>query len=184
MRSCTRPNICRRQFHWNDYSDHGYIEAIEYLQEIREAGAITELGLCGGFLADKWLGSPDPDDEYESLTPSQRKYLDVIKTAWGTWSLFQSLLQVLKTIGDRRGERSISNIATRWVLDHDFVGCVIVGSRLGLSEHVADNDRVYGFRLSPEDKAAIEGVLVRSNGRKMIWTLGDCGAEYRAQEDK
>jgi aryl-alcohol dehydrogenase-like predicted oxidoreductase len=50
----------------------------------------------------------------------------MIVKAWGSWELFQSLLSVLRTIGDRHG-KSIANIATRWVLDHPFVGAVIIG---------------------------------------------------------
>ena len=50
----------------------------------------------------------------------------MIVQAWGTWDLFQLLLTVLRTIGDRHG-RSIANVATRWVLDHPFVGAVIIG---------------------------------------------------------
>jgi aryl-alcohol dehydrogenase-like predicted oxidoreductase len=48
--------------------------------------------------------------------------------AWGDWELFQSLLATLRTIGDRQSGRSIANIATRWVLDHEFVGAVLIGS--------------------------------------------------------
>ncbi|TFK64864.1 Aldo/keto reductase [Pluteus cervinus] len=135
--------------------------------------------LCGGFLADKWLGTPEPDLYQGNLTPSQRKYLDMIVKAWGTWTLFQQLLSVLRVIGDRHGGRSIANVATRWVLDHHFVGAVIIGARLGLSEHPDDNQRVFGFRLTPEDNAAIESVLEHSNGRMIITSIGDCGAEYR-----
>ena len=45
---------------------------------------------------------------------------------WGTWELFQSLLQVLRKIGDRHNV-TVANVATRWVLDHSFVGAVIIG---------------------------------------------------------
>lgn len=55
------------------------------------------------------------------------QYLDVIVKAWGTWALFQTLLAVLREIGNRHG-RSIANIATRWVLDHSVVGAVIIGT--------------------------------------------------------
>ena len=55
------------------------------------------------------------------------QYLDIIITAWGTWELFQSLLKLLRKIGDRHGV-TVSNIATRWVLDHLFVGAVIIGT--------------------------------------------------------
>ncbi|KAF5378558.1 hypothetical protein D9615_007030 [Tricholomella constricta] len=162
--------------------------------------------LCGGFLADKWLGQPEPDLYSGNLTPSQRKYLDMIVKAWGTWSLFQSLLLTLRAIGDRHGGLSIANIATRWVLDHPAVGAVIVGAslrtlsfisktppsshtppqsarppgaRLGLSEHPDDNHRAFGFRLTDRDNADIEAVLAHSNGRTIITSIGDCGAEYR-----
>jgi len=67
----------------------------------------------------------------------------------------------------------------RWVLDHSFVGAVIIGTRLGISEHIQDNERVYGFRLSDDDNATLEAVLNRSNGRRLITTIGCCGAEYR-----
>jgi len=140
---------------------------------------LTYGSLCGGFLGDKWLGEPEPDAYTETMTPSQRKYLDVILTAWGGWALFQALLSVLRTIGDQHGGLSIANIATRWVLDHPFVGAVIIGARLGVSEHTKDNHHVFGFHLSKEDNDLIESVLERSNGRKLIHTIGDCGAEYR-----
>lgn len=52
----------------------------------------------------------------------------MIVKVWGTWDLFQSLLSTLRIIGDRHGGLSIANIATRWVLDHPFVGAVIIGS--------------------------------------------------------
>lgn len=51
----------------------------------------------------------------------------MIKNAWGNWELFQSLLVILRRIGDRHGKLSIANIATRWVLDQPAVGAVIVG---------------------------------------------------------
>jgi aryl-alcohol dehydrogenase-like predicted oxidoreductase len=51
----------------------------------------------------------------------------MIVRAWGSWELFQSLLAVLRIIGDHHGGLSIANIATRWVLDHPFVGAVIIG---------------------------------------------------------
>ncbi|KAF8837521.1 Aldo/keto reductase [Paxillus ammoniavirescens] len=222
------------QFHWQDYSDKGYLTALQVLQDLRQEGLVSAVGLCnfdaihtdeicthfgqgfivsnqvqfslidtrpldgmahvcqehnvklltygtlcGGFLTDKWFQQPEPDPYSGNLTPSQRKYLDVILKAWGDWALFQSLLAVLRDIGGRHGGRSIANIAIRWVLDHPFVGAVIIGARLGLSEHPDDNQRAYGFTLNEEDNTAIEAVLDQSKGRRMITTVGDCGAEYR-----
>ncbi|KAF9021616.1 Aldo/keto reductase [Hymenopellis radicata] len=136
--------------------------------------------LCGGFLSDQWFHQPEPDAYTAHLTPSQRKarYLDMIK-AWGNWKLFQKLLALLRVIGDRHGGLSIANIATRWVLDHEFVGAVIIGARLGLSEHSDDNLKVFGWSLTDDDREEIESVLSLSKGRKIITTIGDCGAEYR-----
>ncbi len=56
-----------------------------------------------------------------------RQYLDVILKAWGDWDLFQALLRLLRDIGDRHGGMSIANVAIRWVLEHPFVGAVLIG---------------------------------------------------------
>jgi len=56
------------------------------------------------------------------------QYLDAITRAWGDWALFQQLLAVLRKIGDRHGGVTIANVAVRWVLDHPFVGAVLVGA--------------------------------------------------------
>ncbi|EIM84488.1 Aldo/keto reductase [Stereum hirsutum FP-91666 SS1] len=147
--------------------------------ERHDVKLLTYGTLCGGFLSDAWLSKHEPDPYGGTLTPSQRKYLDIILKVWGDWELFQTLLSVLRTIGDRHENASIANIATRWVLDHPCVGAVLVGSRLGVSEHPDDNLNVFRIRLSEKDRAEIEAVLDRSDGRRMITVIGDCGAEYR-----
>lgn len=222
------------QFHWQDYSDKGYLVALQHLQDLKAEGKIGNIGLCnfdtirtdeictslgpgsivsnqiqfslidtrplhgmadvcekhnlklltygtlcGGFLSDKWFGAPEPDLYSGNLTPSQRKYLDMIVKAWGDWTLFQELLGALRAIGDRHGGVSIANVATRWVLDHPCVGAVIIGTRLGISDHTEDNQKVMSLRLNDADRASLETVLDRSNGRKLITSIGDCGAEYR-----
>ena len=50
---------------------------------------------------------------------------------------------------------------------------------MGVSEHTDDNRKVYRFRLDGDDRAKIEAVLARSNGARLIQSIGDCGAEYR-----
>ncbi|KAF8701556.1 Aldo kereductase, partial [Rhizoctonia solani] len=135
--------------------------------------------LCGGFLSDKYLGASEPDFKSASLTPSQRKYLDVITSVWGTWSLFQDLLRILRTIGDRHSGASIASIATRWVLDQPSVGAVLVGTRLGVTSHLDDAHTIFALRLQDKDYADIDAVLAHSKGQEMITRIGDCGAEYR-----
>jgi len=134
--------------------------------------------LCGGLLTDAWLDKPEPDAYSGTLTPSQRKYLDVILKAWGDWDLFQTLLRTLRTIADRHAV-SIANVATRWVLDYAFVGAVIIGVRMGLSDHADDNHKVFAFKLTDSDRDLIQSVLEKSKGSKLIDLIGDCGGEYR-----
>jgi aryl-alcohol dehydrogenase-like predicted oxidoreductase len=96
--------------------------------------------------------------------------------AWGGSALFEEPLGASRQIAARHAV-SIANVAVRAILDRRAVGGVIVGTRLGLSEHIADTARVFGLRLTPEDHAEIEAVLARS--RDLYQRIGDCGAEYR-----
>ncbi|KAK7050905.1 hypothetical protein VNI00_005017 [Paramarasmius palmivorus] len=134
---------------------------------------------CGGFLSDKWLGVGPPDIYSESagLTPSQRKYFDVIST-WGTWVDFQALLKTLATIAEKH-KVDISNVAARWVLDNPVVGAVIVGTRLGVSCNLHSNLRVFSFQLDVEDREQIEAAALGKHARRIFEMMGDCGDEYR-----
>jgi aryl-alcohol dehydrogenase-like predicted oxidoreductase len=98
--------------------------------------------------------------------------------SWGNWSLFQELLQTLHSIGTKHNV-SISNVATRWVLDFAYVGAVIVGARMGVSEHVDENRASFGWSMDKADQEAIEAVLGRSRRLEMFEVMGDCGGEYR-----
>ncbi|EFQ34875.1 aldo/keto reductase [Colletotrichum graminicola] len=133
--------------------------------------------LCGGFLAEKWLGKGQPDLYDAAITPSQRKYYAMIRS-WGGWELFQDLLRVLKNVAAKYGV-SVSNVATRWVLDFPYVGAVIVGARMGISEHTDENLASLGWTLQEEDREAIEEVLKKSRRLDMFEAMGDCGGEYR-----
>lgn len=215
------------QFHWQDYNDHQYIEALRLLQQderVRNLGLcnfdtarlqeivdngvdvvtnqvqfslidarprfgmaevctrhnvklLTYGTLCGGFLAEKWLGKPEPQLFGPDTTPSQRKYFEMIQT-WGDWDLFQILLQTLKAIATKHNV-SISNVATRWVLDFPYVGAVIIGARMGVSEHTEENLKTYGWRLDEQDQRRIEEVLEKSRREEVFKVMGDCGSEYR-----
>ena len=76
---------------------------------------------------------------------NHRQYLDMIVKAWGTWALFQSLLSVLRRVGDRHGV-SIANVATRWVLDHPCVGAVIIGKQHELTTSTRYNRSHLSFQ--------------------------------------
>ena len=215
------------QFHWWDYADTNYLDALTYLAQLRDEGKIRHLALtnfdtehlkrivdrgirlvsnqvqfslidrrpevrmirfcqehniqlltygtvCGGSLSETYLGQPEPRPSALN-TASLRKYKQMID-AWGGWGLFQDLLVTLKSIADKHGV-SIANVAVRYILDRPAVAGVIVGARLGVSDHRADNARVFGFTLDTEDHDRIQAILDRS--RDLFHLIGDCGDEYR-----
>ncbi|KAI0018536.1 putative aryl-alcohol dehydrogenase [Xylariomycetidae sp. FL0641] len=144
---------------------------------------LTYGSFCGGFLSSRWLGQPAPEPYSESrqLTPSQRKYFEMISD-WGSWSRFQLLLEVLSQVA-RKHEVSVSNVATRWVLQQPQVGAVIVGTRLGVSANVEDNLNVFGWSLDDADTERIDQLALGTGHeltRKLFEKLGDCGNEYRS----
>ncbi|MEO0562525.1 MAG: aldo/keto reductase [Chloroflexota bacterium] len=215
------------QFHWWDYNDPGYLDALDHMTALRDAGKIRHLALtnfdtpnlkrivdhgvrvvsnqvqysiidqrpsvamepygrahdvkllaygtlAGGLLTDRFLNQPEPP-ERALTTASLRKYKRMID-AWGGWSLFQDLLTALRNIGDAHNV-SIANVAVRFVLEQPTVAGVIIGARLGVSEHIAVNARVFDFTLSEADYAAIAAVTDRS--RDLYKIIGDTGDEYR-----
>lgn len=74
---------------------------------------------------------------------------------------------------------TISNVAMRWVLDFPYVGAVIVGARMGVSERSEENLDSYGWRLDEEDQKSIGMVLEKSRRAEMFEAMNDCGGEYR-----
>jgi aryl-alcohol dehydrogenase-like predicted oxidoreductase len=90
--------------------------------------------------------------------------------------LFQELLQATDQIARRHGV-SIANVAVRAILDRPAVAGVIVGARLGVAEHRADNAGVFSFQLDAADWARLDAVHGRS--RDLFALIGDCGDEYR-----
>src|SRR5918993_1107199 len=125
--------------------------------------------LGGGFLTDRWVGASEPISIEDW---SKSKYKRFIATIGG-WSALQSILAALHEIARRRGV-SVANVATRWVLEQPAVAAVIVGARLGESEHRADNLRLFAFALDGEDRARIDAALAST-----VRVPGDCGDEYR-----
>lgn len=215
------------QFHWWDYTDTGYIDALYHLTKLCDAGKIRHIGLtnfdtkrmemmveqgfklvsnqvqysiidqrpqikmeqfcqknkmhllaygtlCGGFLSKKYLGKEAPTGS-DLDTYSLQKYKNMID-AWGGWRLFQELLSVLDKIATKHGF-SIANVATRYILDKPAVAGVIIGARLGISNNISDNLKVFSLRLDKEDNEKINSVTSRS--KDLFDTIGDCGDEYR-----
>ena len=215
------------QFHWWDYNNPSYIDALIHLSNLRDKGKIKHIGLTnfdterlqiikeqglqiisnqiqysildqrpeklmvpfcqqngiqllsygtllGGFLSEKYLNSTEPL-RGDLTTASLKKYYNMIN-AWGGWELFQELLQILSQISKKYG-CSISNVATSFILEKPAVAAVIIGARLGISEHRNDNSKTFGIRLDSEDTLMIQSVTNKS--KDLFETIGDCGAEYR-----
>jgi len=127
--------------------------------------------LAGGLISERWLGRPEPGagdiDDWSKM--KYKRFIDAI----GGWAVLQAILRALDQVA-RRHRVSIPNVATRWVLEHAAVAAVIVGARLGESEHRADNLALFSFALDETDRAAIDAAL---SGAVML--EGDCGDEYR-----
>ena len=215
------------QFHWWDYNNPSYLDALNHLSKLRDGGKIKHLGLTnfdtqrikimiekgfklvsnqvqysildqrpeklmapfcqkhgislltygtllGGFLSEKYLNSPDPH-RADLVTSSLQKYYNMID-AWGGWKLFQELLHVLSQIA-KKHDSSIANVSTKFILDKSAVAGVIIGARLGISEHRQDNAKVFDLQLDSQDHAMISLVTGKSND--LFDIIGDCGDEYR-----
>lgn len=212
------------QFHTWTYANPSWLDALVFLQELRETGLVRHLGVtnfdtahlriavasgiaivtnqvsfslldqraagalsgyclehgirllaygtvAGGWLTEKWLGATEPDQETFG-TWSQWKYRRFIREAGG-WPALQRLLQTLTPIAQRHGV-SVANVASRYILEQPAVAGVIIGARLGVTDHIADNLRLFSFTLTPEDRAGIAAVLATLHP-----ISGDTGDEYR-----
>ena len=127
--------------------------------------------VAGGFFSEKWLNKPEPLLD-GSLTWSQMKYKRYIDASGG-WEWFQTLLTTLKKIAETHAV-SIATVASAVILENPAVSAVIIGTRLGKSEHIAENKHLFTIKLNTEEINAIKTILVKG-----ITIPGDCGDEYR-----
>lgn len=125
--------------------------------------------LAGGFLAERWVGAPEPRDIPDWSKSKYKRFIDQI----GGWRALQAILAAAAAIAKKHGV-SIANVATRWVLEHEAVAAVIVGARLGEREHRADNLKMFSFSFDSQDRETLEEATSRTKD-----IPGDCGDEYR-----
>ena len=130
--------------------------------------------LLGGLLTEKYLDTTEPT-RADLNTYSLQKYMNMID-AWGGWQLFQELLVVLNEIAKKYNVQ-IANVATRFVLDKPAVAGTIIGSRLGLSDHITQNIKTFSLKLQKDDYDQIKSVTLKAND--LFASIGDCGGEYR-----
>ena len=146
---------------------------IPYCQK-HEIQLITYGTLLGGFLSEKYVNTLEPTRS-DLTTSSLQKYHNMIN-AWGGWNLFQELLNTLSKIA-KKHDSSIANIATKFILDKPTVAGVIIGARLGISQHIVDNSHVFDLELDLEDHDMLNEITCKSNN--LFEIIGDCGDEYR-----
>ena len=102
--------------------------------------------LLGGLLSEKYLGRPEPG-RGELDTASLQKYKQHDRRL-GRLGLFQELLAAVKQVADKHGSASpmsapaICSTGRRWPAS-------IIGARLGIAEHIADNARTFDSRSTP-----------------------------------
>jgi aryl-alcohol dehydrogenase-like predicted oxidoreductase/enamine deaminase RidA (YjgF/YER057c/UK114 family) len=125
--------------------------------------------LGGGLLSDRWLGQPQPEN---METWSQMKYHRFVGAAGG-WDKYQSMLQKVKKVAEKH-QTSIANIASGYILQQPHVAAVIIGARLGQSEHLSDTLRLFNLQLDNEDQELLDSAL-----SSLDPIPGDCGDEYR-----
>ena len=129
--------------------------------------------VAGGFLTEKWLNAKEPEIN-ELSTWSQMKYKRFIDAAGG-WEKFQNLLKVVAKIAEKH-QVSMANVASAFMLAQEVVAGIILGARLGKSEHIQENQRIFDIQLTQEDMKHIR------DAQKALQPIpGDCGDEYRKQ---
>lgn len=116
--------------------------------------------VAGGFLSRQYLGVEEPDDPLPNR--SLVKYKLIIDD-FGGWDLFQQLLHILDRIA-KKYNVSITNIATRYVLERQQVAGIIIGA-LDIS-HLHDNALSFSFQLDTDDYNMIHTVLTQTKGPK------------------
>ena len=125
--------------------------------------------LGGGFLTERWVDVSEPAVVNDWSKMKYQRFIHAV----GGWGALQGVLKAAQAIGRKHGV-SLSNVATRWVLEQNAVAAIIVGARLGESEHRADNLKLFEFTLDEEDYADLSKAFA---GTKRL--PGDCGDEYR-----
>ncbi len=113
--------------------------------------------VAGGFLSEKWLGVAEPESMLENRSLTKYK---LMIDEFGGWDLFQSLLNTLKKAADKH-HVSLTNIATRFILDQPQVGGAIIGARN--ASHIQNNLQTFGFQLNADDLKAIKDILSQRN---------------------
>jgi aryl-alcohol dehydrogenase-like predicted oxidoreductase len=105
--------------------------------------------LAGGLLGGRWSGvdRPKPDAVNRSIV----KYLLIVEECGG-WEPFQRRLQQLQRIAERH-QRSVANVATRWLLDQPGVSAAIIGA--ADDRWLKSNLQTLDFELTDDERTEL-----------------------------
>ncbi len=131
--------------------------------------------LCGGLLDEKYLGQQDP--ESNKAFEKRGLYHKLINN-FGGWQLFQRLLKTLDEISQEHGV-SLSAVASRYILDKPNVAAVIIGARLGESDHIQKTLEINKLELSADETKRITRLL--DTGNHLTDLMGEVASEYRGR---
>lgn len=165
--------IVSNQVQYSIIDQRPQIEMVKFCKK-NNISLLTYGTLGGGLFSERFLGVSEPT-RIDLDTFSLQKYHNMID-AWGGWDLFQKLLGTLHQIA-KKHRTSIVNVATRFVLDKPQVAGVIIGARLGITQHIEQNKQTFSLGLDSDDYSAISEITAQANDLYDI--IGDCGSEYR-----
>ena len=116
--------------------------------------------LAGGFLTDRYLGKSEPGEEFENRSLVKYK---LIIDEFGSWRDFQEVIQAASAVA-KKHSTSVAVVASRFILEKDQVGAVIIGARN--ARHLEDNLKVFDLSLDEEDNKLLCAVLGGKKGPK------------------
>ncbi len=125
--------------------------------EKHEIGMICYGTVAGGFFSEKYLGVSDPTF-FE--TRSNVKYRLIIEE-FGSWEVFQNLLQVLNTIALNH-KTDIGTVASAYILQQPSVKAVIVGARN--TNHLKSNLLIPLIKFSENELDLLNEIKSRRKG--------------------
>lgn len=128
---------------------YSMVHRAEFEQELADVCRVYGIGvipyspLAGGFLTGKYRREASPPDS-QRARGAQRYFNE------RNWAL----LDKMETLGQEKGECSISQIALAWMLSDPVITSPIIGPRS--LEQLEDNLGAAGLRLAPEEKKMLD----------------------------
>ena len=126
--------------------------------------------LAGGFLSDRYINSPEPEEPFENRSLTKYK---LIIDEFGGYDKFRQLLESVRQIAQNHNV-GIAEIAARYILDKPGVAGIIVGARN--CKHIHKLQRIAGISLNENQNQNIQSLLSSSKGPS--------GPVYALERDK